>query len=49
MTAAHDNGAIEETLEAYAAVFKTLAAWLSDPSPEQHLQGPMIQPVFRVR
>ncbi len=49
LTAAHDNGAIERTLETYAAVFKTLASWLSEPYPERFLEGPVIQPVFRVR
>jgi glutamate-1-semialdehyde 2,1-aminomutase len=49
MTAAHDLHAVEQTLEAYAAVLKTLAGWLSDADPSRHLQGPMIQPVFRVR
>jgi glutamate-1-semialdehyde aminotransferase/spore coat polysaccharide biosynthesis protein SpsF (cytidylyltransferase family) len=49
MTTAHDAKAIEQTLEAYAAVLKTLATWLSDREPARHLQGPMIQPVFRVR
>src|SRR5262249_54221730 len=48
-TAAHDEPVIEQTLEAYAGVFKTLANWLSDPDPAAHLDGPMIQPVFRVR
>jgi glutamate-1-semialdehyde 2,1-aminomutase/spore coat polysaccharide biosynthesis protein SpsF len=49
LTAAHDDAAVEHTLEAYAGVIKTLAEWLSDAAPERHLQGPMIQPVFRVR
>jgi glutamate-1-semialdehyde aminotransferase/spore coat polysaccharide biosynthesis protein SpsF (cytidylyltransferase family) len=49
MTAAHDAAIIEQTLEAYAAVFKTLADWLSDPRPARFLEGEMIQPVFRVR
>jgi glutamate-1-semialdehyde 2,1-aminomutase/spore coat polysaccharide biosynthesis protein SpsF len=49
MTAAHDEAVIEQTLEAYAGVFKTLASWLSDPDPAAYLEGPMIQPVFRVR
>jgi glutamate-1-semialdehyde 2,1-aminomutase/spore coat polysaccharide biosynthesis protein SpsF len=49
MTAAHDDRAIEQTLESYAAVFKTLAVWLSDADAARHLDGPMIQPVFRVR
>jgi glutamate-1-semialdehyde 2,1-aminomutase/spore coat polysaccharide biosynthesis protein SpsF len=49
LTAAHDAAAVEETLEAYAAVMKTLAGWLSDADPGAHLEGPMIRPVFRVR
>jgi glutamate-1-semialdehyde aminotransferase/spore coat polysaccharide biosynthesis protein SpsF (cytidylyltransferase family) len=49
LTAAHDAPAIEQTLEAYAAVLKTLSNWLSDDDPARHLEGPMIQPVFRVR
>lgn len=49
MTAAHDDAAVDATLNAYAAVFKTLADWLSDPQPSRFLQGPMIEPVFRVR
>jgi hypothetical protein len=49
MTAAHDPLAIEDTLKVYAEVCKTTAKWLSDPRPEAHLEGEMIQPVFRVR
>jgi glutamate-1-semialdehyde 2,1-aminomutase len=49
MTAAHDGQSTERTLEAYAGVFKTLAGWLSDRDPAAHLEGEMIQPVFRVR
>lgn len=49
MTAAHDPLAIEGTLKVYAEVCKTMAKWLSDPNPAQHLEGEMIQPVFRVR
>ena len=49
MTAAHDPLAIEGTLKIYAEVCKTMAKWLSDPHPEAHLEGEMIQPVFRVR
>jgi glutamate-1-semialdehyde 2,1-aminomutase/spore coat polysaccharide biosynthesis protein SpsF len=49
MTAAHDTAAVHETLEIYAATLKTLAGWLSDPNPARFLEGPMIQPVFRVR
>jgi glutamate-1-semialdehyde 2,1-aminomutase/spore coat polysaccharide biosynthesis protein SpsF len=49
MTAAHDGAAIQQTLEAYAEVLKTLAEWLQDPQPSRFLQGQMSQPVFRVR
>jgi glutamate-1-semialdehyde 2,1-aminomutase/spore coat polysaccharide biosynthesis protein SpsF len=49
MTAAHDPLAIEQTLRVYAEVCKTLAKWLSSEHPEQHLEGEMIQPVFKVR
>jgi glutamate-1-semialdehyde 2,1-aminomutase/spore coat polysaccharide biosynthesis protein SpsF len=49
MTAAHDAGAIEQTLAAYAEVLKTLAGWLSDPDPARFLEGAMAQPVFKVR
>jgi glutamate-1-semialdehyde aminotransferase len=49
MTAAHDGSAIHQTLEAYAEVIKTLAGWLQDSDPTRFLEGPMSQPVFRVR
>ncbi len=49
MTAAHDPLAVEQTLKVYAEVCKTLAKWLKEPNPEDHLEGEMIQPVFRVR
>ncbi len=49
LTAAHDTTAVEETLRAYAATFKTLAGWLADPNPARFLEGPMVEPVFRVR
>jgi glutamate-1-semialdehyde aminotransferase/spore coat polysaccharide biosynthesis protein SpsF (cytidylyltransferase family) len=49
MTAAHEPLAIERTLKVYAEVCKTVANWLSGPHPETHLEGEMIQPVFRVR
>ena len=49
MTAAHDPVDIEQTLKVYAEVCKTMGNWLSDPHPEEHLEGEMIQPVFRVR
>jgi glutamate-1-semialdehyde 2,1-aminomutase/spore coat polysaccharide biosynthesis protein SpsF len=49
MTAAHDPLAIEQTLKVYAEVCKTVAKWLSDPHPDQYLEGEIIQPVFKVR
>jgi glutamate-1-semialdehyde aminotransferase/spore coat polysaccharide biosynthesis protein SpsF (cytidylyltransferase family) len=49
VTAAHQTTAIHQTLEAYAEVFKTLAAWAADADPARFLEGPMTQPVFRVR
>ena len=49
MTAAHDPLAIEQTLRVYAEVCKTVAKWLSDANPDAHLEGEMIQPVFKVR
>jgi len=49
LTAAHEPTDIEQTLKVYAEVCKTMAKWLSDKHPEAHLEGEMIQPVFRVR
>lgn len=49
MTAAHDVAAVQETLEVYAQVLKTLARWTEDRSPARFLEGEMSQPVFRVR
>jgi glutamate-1-semialdehyde 2,1-aminomutase/spore coat polysaccharide biosynthesis protein SpsF len=49
LTAAHDVAVIEQTLESYAAVLKTLSDWLSDANPARFLEGEMIRPVFRVR
>lgn len=49
MTAAHDPLAIEKTLKVYAEVCKTIAKWLSDKNSDRFLEGPIIQPVFRVR
>jgi glutamate-1-semialdehyde aminotransferase/spore coat polysaccharide biosynthesis protein SpsF (cytidylyltransferase family) len=49
LSAAHDLADIHQTLEAYAEVFKTLSGWLHDPDPARFLEGPVIQPVFRVR
>jgi glutamate-1-semialdehyde aminotransferase/spore coat polysaccharide biosynthesis protein SpsF (cytidylyltransferase family)/predicted dehydrogenase len=49
MTAAHDPLAIEQTLRVYAEVCKTVAQWLKGSNPAEHLEGEMIQPVFKVR
>jgi glutamate-1-semialdehyde 2,1-aminomutase len=49
VTAAHETTAIHQTLEAYAEVFKTLSSWAGDADPARFLEGPMTQPVFRVR
>jgi len=49
MTAAHDTTAIEQTLQVYAEVLKTIKKYFADPDPEKHLEGVMIEPVFRVR
>ncbi len=49
MTAAHDPLAIEQTLRVYAEVCKTVSKWLREAHPEEHLEGEMIQPVFKVR
>jgi glutamate-1-semialdehyde aminotransferase len=49
VTATHDTAAIQQTLEAYAEVMKTLAAWAEDSNPARFLEGPTSQPVFRVR
>jgi glutamate-1-semialdehyde 2,1-aminomutase/spore coat polysaccharide biosynthesis protein SpsF len=49
MTAAHDPLAIEHTLRVYAEVCKTVSKWMQEPNPQEHLEGEMIQPVFRVR
>jgi glutamate-1-semialdehyde aminotransferase len=49
MTAAHDTPSVEQTLEGYAGIFRTLADWLSTADPSRFLEGPMVQPVFRVR
>lgn len=49
MTGAHDDRTTEQTLIAYAAIFKTLAVWLADSDPARFLEGSLIEPVFRVR
>jgi glutamate-1-semialdehyde 2,1-aminomutase len=49
LSAAHDDPAIHKTLEVYAEVLKTLAWWAEDSDPARFLEGPMTQPVFRVR
>jgi glutamate-1-semialdehyde 2,1-aminomutase/spore coat polysaccharide biosynthesis protein SpsF len=49
LTQAHQNADIVQTLEVYVEVMKTLASWLSDANPQRFLEGPMVQPIFRVR
>ena len=49
LSAAHDERAIHKTLEVYAEVLKTLASWAEESDPARFLEGPMTQPVFRVR
>ncbi|MBE0545187.1 MAG: aminotransferase class III-fold pyridoxal phosphate-dependent enzyme [Verrucomicrobia bacterium] len=49
LSAAHDVASTEQTLQTYAATFKTLAGWLADPNPARFLEGPMVEPVIRVR
>jgi glutamate-1-semialdehyde aminotransferase/spore coat polysaccharide biosynthesis protein SpsF (cytidylyltransferase family)/predicted dehydrogenase len=49
MTAAHDPLAIEQTLRVYAEVCNTVSRWLKEAHPEEHLEGEMIQTVFKVR
>jgi glutamate-1-semialdehyde aminotransferase/spore coat polysaccharide biosynthesis protein SpsF (cytidylyltransferase family) len=49
MSAAHGVESTEKTLEVYAEVVKTLADWLSDEDPSLHLEGKVVQPVFRSR
>jgi glutamate-1-semialdehyde 2,1-aminomutase/spore coat polysaccharide biosynthesis protein SpsF len=49
MTAAHDPLAVEQTLRVYGEVCKTVAKWAGEAHPEEHLEGEMIQPVFKVR
>jgi len=49
LTAAHDNSAVEHTLEMYAEIFKTLGEWLHNDDPASHLEGPMVEAVFKVR
>ncbi len=49
VTAAHDPLSVQRTLDVYAEVLKTLAGWLRDSDPRRFLEGPMTQPVFRVR
>ncbi len=49
LTAAHDGPAVHQTLEVYAEVLKTIAWWIDDADPARFLEGPMAQPVFKVR
>lgn len=49
MTAAHDTVAVQETLDIYATVLRTISEWLQDSNPARFIEGDMSQPVFRVR
>jgi glutamate-1-semialdehyde 2,1-aminomutase/spore coat polysaccharide biosynthesis protein SpsF len=49
MAAAHDPVAIGQALSVYAEVCKTVWKWLNGAHPEDHLEGEMIQPVFKGR
>jgi glutamate-1-semialdehyde aminotransferase/spore coat polysaccharide biosynthesis protein SpsF (cytidylyltransferase family)/predicted dehydrogenase len=49
MTSAHEPIDIEQTLKVYAEVCRSMRDWLNEPRPERHLEGDIIQPVFRVR
>jgi glutamate-1-semialdehyde aminotransferase/spore coat polysaccharide biosynthesis protein SpsF (cytidylyltransferase family) len=49
ISAAHNNQDIQQTLEAYAEVLKTLASWIGDPNPSRFLEGSPSRPIFRVR
>jgi len=49
LSAAHDNHDIQQTLETYAEVMKTLAGWIEDPKPARYLEGTPTKPIFRVR
>lgn len=49
ISAAHDSRDIQQTLEAYAEVIKTLAGWMQDPNPSRFLEGSPTRPIFRVR
>jgi len=49
MAAAHVPVAIGPALPVYAEVCKTVWKWLNGAHPEDHLEGEMIQPVFKVR
>jgi glutamate-1-semialdehyde 2,1-aminomutase/spore coat polysaccharide biosynthesis protein SpsF len=49
ISAAHDSQDIQQTLEAYAEVIKTLASWIHDPNPSRFLEGSPSRPIFRVR
>jgi glutamate-1-semialdehyde 2,1-aminomutase/spore coat polysaccharide biosynthesis protein SpsF len=49
LSGAHQRSDIETTLETYAVVFKVMAEYLSETNPAKHLEGTMIEPVFKVR
>jgi glutamate-1-semialdehyde aminotransferase len=49
ISAAHNCDDIQQTLEAYAEIVKTLASWMRDSKPSRFLEGEPSRPVFRVR
>ena len=38
MSAAHDHECIEQTLQTYATVLKTISSWLDEPQPDSFLE-----------
>jgi glutamate-1-semialdehyde 2,1-aminomutase/spore coat polysaccharide biosynthesis protein SpsF len=49
LSLAHDSSSIEQTLEVYAQVVKTLTGWMAEKDPARFLEGKMSEPVFAVR
>lgn len=49
LSGAHDNADIQQTLESYAEIFKTLGNWISEPNLSRFLEGEPTRPVFKVR
>ena len=49
VSGAHDNADIQQTLESYAEILKTLGSWVSDSNPSRFLEGEPTRPVFKVR